>query len=138
MEKTLRTKIGSSIYLILAVLFATCVTIQVLLAGAATFVHVENWLRHSTFVHLFGMNVPVLMLIFAFVGKMPRWAYLNVVGLLVSIFAMYFTANFTAKEPWVAAAHPVIAMVLFVLSIWIVTKSGRFVIGKNKIEKGEK
>ncbi|WP_449538563.1 DUF6220 domain-containing protein [Ferdinandcohnia sp. Marseille-Q9671] len=122
-----RVRIGRGAYLLFSVIFAALLIIQVLLAGMAVFVGAENWLRHSTLVHLFGFNLPLFMLLTAFIGKMPRWAYWNVLGLLVLIVGMYFTANFITVAPWVGAIHPVLAMVLFVFSVGMVSNTWKFV-----------
>ena len=119
-------KISRVIYLILCVLFASGVIMQVILAGMAIFINGLHWAQHSTLIHLFGFNIPIFMLIAAFLGKMPRWAYWHVFGLLFLIFLMYFTANITGTFPIVAALHPVIAMALFMFSLWMVFKAWRF------------
>jgi hypothetical protein len=118
-----RIKFGRISFLVLAVIFALCIVTQIFLAGLATFVHPLNWARHSTLVHIFGFNIPIFMLVTAFIGSMARLAYWQIFGLLVLVFSMYFTANFTSVVPWISAAHPVIAMLLFVLSFNIVIKT---------------
>ena len=115
-----RMKVGRVLYLVFGLLFACGIVIQVLLAGMAIFGDSINWVKHTLIIHLFGFNVPIFMLITAFIGKMPRWAYWQVFGVLVFVFLMYFTANITSALPFVAALHPVIAMILFTFSIWIV------------------
>jgi hypothetical protein len=75
------------------------------------------------------------LLLMAFIGKMPRWAYLNSLGSLVFIFLMYFTAHITAVMPWAAALHPVFAMVLFIQSDIIVLKTWKLIV-KNKDVNG--
>lgn len=120
-----RIHFGRICFTLLAIIFALCVVSQVLLAGLATFVNPVNWAKHTTFVHLFGFNLPVLMFIMAFVGNMPRWAHWQSAGLIGLIYAMYFSANITAVLPWAAATHPVIALVIFWMSIIIVSKAWR-------------
>lgn len=80
-------------FLLLAIAFAVCVFVQIYIAGIAIFVDVSAWIKHMTFVHLFGFNVPFFMLIFAIIGRMPRWAYWQMFGLFFTVFLMYFTAN---------------------------------------------
>lgn len=63
------------------------------------------------------------MLILSFIGSLPRWAIAQSAVVLGLIFLMYFTANATALWPWVAAVHPVIAMVLFWSSIQLAKRS---------------
>lgn len=131
-----KVRIGRIVYLILAVIFALSVTTQFFLAGMAIFISPVNWVKHMTFVHLFGFNIPIFMLVAAFFGRLPRWAYWELLGILISVFLMYFTANFTGSSPWIGALHPVFGVLLFVLSystvigIWKLTK-------KEKLQRGE-
>ena len=90
--------------------------LQLFFAGLATFGNPEYWLNHVSFVHWFGLNLPVFLLIFAWIGALPRGAYWQVLGLVGFVFAMYFTANMTSQAQWVGALHPVIAILLTALS----------------------
>ena len=128
----LRIRIGRLSYFILAILFTLCILAQIYLAGMAVFMSPVNWAKHIMFVHLFGFNLPVLMLIFAFVGALPRWAYWHLFGFLVSIFLMYFTANIRAVIPWVGPMHAVFACILFVLSSITVLKTWKIIFNKRK------
>lgn len=126
-KNNVRIRMGRVVYLLLAIIFACCMTIQIFFAGMAIFMSPAHWVKHTTFVHLFGFNIPVLLLVFAFVGSLPSWAYWQTFGLFVSIYLMYFTANVTAIVPWVGAMHLVVAMILFVLSWIIVLKTWRLI-----------
>lgn len=132
-----RICVGRIIYFTLAIVFTLCIIAQVFFAGMAIFLNTGAWMKHIMFVHLFGFNVPFLMFIFAVIGAMPRWAYWQLFGVLVSIFLMYFTANIKVILPWMGALHPVIGILLFVLSYSIVLKSWNLIMehqkGKNEI-----
>ncbi|MED3625108.1 DUF6220 domain-containing protein [Neobacillus thermocopriae] len=130
MEKNLDSKrihIAQKIYVIFSLLYACCLIVQVFFAGLAIFVNPANWEKHLFFVHLFGMYIPLFMLILSFVGKMPRWAIGESAGFIGLIFAMYFTANITQVNAYAAAAHPVVAIVLISVSFMNVAKGWRFV-----------
>ncbi|GAA0609377.1 hypothetical protein GCM10009001_28530 [Virgibacillus siamensis] len=90
-----------------------------------------------TFVHLFGFNIPIFMLGFAFIGASPRWAYWQLLGILISIFLMYFTANISAHLPWFGAMHPVFGVLLFVLSCTMVSKTWKFTFNNKNNQEGE-
>ena len=124
MSKITRIRSGRIIFLALTTLFTTCILVQVYLAGMAIFSTPGAWVKHTMFVHLFGFNLPVLMVIFALVGSMPRWAYWKLFGILVSTFLMYFTAHM----PWLGPIHPVLALLLFVLSCSIIIKTWGLII----------
>lgn len=129
-----RIRVGRMTYLILAILFTICILVQLYLAGIAIFMDSAVWMKHMMFVHLFGFNVPIFMLVFAFVGAMPRWAYWQLFGIFVSIFLMYFTANMRTAFPWIGPMHVVIAVLLLVLSCSIVIKT--WALFKTKTENG--
>nr|WP_186673578.1 DUF6220 domain-containing protein [Sporosarcina sp. BP05] len=115
-----RIRLGRSIYFVLAIILSLCVTTQFFLAGMAIFMSPVNWLKHLSFVHIFGFNLPFLMIGFAVVGKMPLGAYLQLLGVLLTVFTLYFTANITNIVPWLGAMHPVMGILLFALSLSIV------------------
>ncbi|WP_209300572.1 DUF6220 domain-containing protein [Lentibacillus salicampi] len=131
-----RVRIGRIIYLVLAIIFAISVTTQIFLAGMAIFISPVNWVKHMTFAHLFGFNLPVFMFAFAFIGALPRWAYWQLLGVLISIFLMYFTANITAVLPWFGAMHPVFGVLLFVLSYTMVLKVWKITFHNKNYQKG--
>jgi hypothetical protein len=97
-------------------LFAICVVIQVFIAGMAVFVDPANWNLHTTFVHIFEL-LPLVMLVLAFIGGLPRTLKWLSVGLFVLILVQYATAiGFSASL--VAAIHPVNALVIFWLAVF--------------------
>ncbi|MCM3570126.1 DUF6220 domain-containing protein [Neobacillus mesonae] len=127
MKKTSRI-----IYFLLALILAGCLFIQVFFAGMAVFVNPVNWGKHVSFVHYFGLTLPILMLISALIGKMSKKIHWQTAGLIFSIFAMYFTANITAQIPVVAAAHPVFAIFLIWLSVLSLSKAWKAIMPKHK------
>lgn len=128
MEKNkTRIRIGRSVHFALAAIFAICVIAQVFLAGMGTFVNPAHWSRHVMFIHLFGFNLPLFMLLFAFIGSLPRWAYWQLFAVFILIFAMYFTANMTSLAAWLGALHPVIALLLTAVACSNVLKSGKMI-----------
>ncbi|MGP4106362.1 DUF6220 domain-containing protein [Virgibacillus sp. L01] len=118
------------ILVVLSLLFFICVVIQVFLAGIATFVNYGNWELHTTFIHYFEFT-PIIMLFLSFFVSLPkeiRWDY---AGLYLLIIMQYVTTQLTASAPFVAAIHPVIAMVLFWRSL-VTVKATMEMIQKNK------
>ncbi|MEH7501063.1 DUF6220 domain-containing protein [Neobacillus drentensis] len=132
-EEPRRVRVGKISFALLSVLFVCCIVAQVFLAGLAIFVNPSNWKIHEMFVHLFEV-IPVLMFIMSLVGKLPRWAVLHSAGLFGLIFVMYFTANITPVLPWAAAAHPVIAVMLFWLSVTLMKRAWRMTFRANLVE----
>lgn len=127
-----RISLARSIYLLLASIFAICIIAQVFIAGMALFVQPIHWVHHVTFVHYFGFNIPVLLFFLAWIGAFPRWAYWHLFGSISLMFAMYFTANITGKLPWGAATHPLLAVLLVLLSSFHVYKVLQLILEKKK------
>jgi Family of unknown function (DUF6220) len=134
-QESTRIRFGRITFVVLAILFTFCIVAQVFLAGLAIFDNPVNWLKHTGFVHLFEF-IPVIMFIIAFIGKMPRWAIGQSAGLFGVIFVMYFTANITPILPWAAALHPVIAILLFWMSIKLVPRAWKLAFTSNHNEGG--
>ncbi|MCD2138800.1 DUF6220 domain-containing protein [Salinicoccus halitifaciens] len=124
-ENTLRGRIGRGIYLLLAVIFALCVTIQFYTAGMAVFDNPAHWLQHTSFIHIFGFNLPVCMLLAALVGAMPRQVYWHLFGTFILIFMMYFTANIGISG--LGPLHPVLGTGLLILSVWMTISAFRMI-----------
>ncbi|QQK81919.1 hypothetical protein HUG20_09005 [Salicibibacter cibi] len=130
-------RIGRIVYLVLAIIFALSIATQILFAGMAIFINPVNWMKHMIFVHLFGFNIPIFMLAFAFIGALPRWAYGQLFGTLILMFFMYFTANMTTILPWFGAMHPLFGVLLVVLSCTMVLKIWKFTFDHKKNQMGE-
>lgn len=116
------------LYTALAWLFVAGVIIQVLLAGLAMFESAENWDRHIQFVHLIEF-FPILMLIAAFVGKMPVYLRWLAVAEFVLIGLQYFFigARDSADTRWIAAFHVVNALLIFWVAMSAAQSSRRLV-----------
>ena len=104
-------------------LFAICVVIQVFIAGMAIFVDPANWSLHTTFIHFFEL-LPLVMLVLAFIGQLPRMLKLLPVGLWVLIMMQYATAE-GFPTSLVAAIHPVNALVIFWLAVFTTRRAWR-------------
>lgn len=113
MTESARIRLGRYGYLALAVFFIICAIAQIYIAGMAVFIDPANWSLHTTFVHAF---VPMLMLllVLAFIGRLPRSLKVAPIGLFLLITIQYATA--TMYGSLVAAIHPVNAVVIFLVS----------------------
>lgn len=103
--------------------FVIGVLIQVYLAGMAVFIDPTYWGLHTTFVHILELS-PIIMFIFAFLGRFSREMKLLPVGLFALIFVQYATA-ITFTGSMVAALHPVNALVMFGLAVSSTHRSWR-------------
>ncbi len=110
-------------YLALAWVFAGCVAAQVFLAGMAIFVDSARWGWHTSFIHAFE-GLPLVMLVAAFLGRLPaalRW----LTGALIAlIWAQYATANIGGLPE---AFHPVSGFVIFWIAVHLGQRAWRVV-----------
>jgi hypothetical protein len=109
-------------YALLASVFVACIAAQVFLAGLGVFAGPEYWVRHTSFVHLFGW-LPLLMIPLAFVGRLSRGVRFLPAGLLGLIAMQYATAN--SYETVVAALHPINALAIFLVAIIVARRAWR-------------
>ncbi len=109
-------------FLACAVIFALCVATQVFFAGLAVFVTPAHWARHISFVHVFEF-VPLVMLILSAIGRLPvRLRWLSA-GMFFLVYAQYFTANIRGQLPYISALHPVVALLIFWVSLRVVQEA---------------
>ncbi len=117
-----RGRVSRGIFAGLAWVFVASVVVQTLLAGMALFNDPLHWEKHIVFVRIFEF-IPFVMLVCAFIGRLPasmKWMSFALYGL---IFVQYTTAN----VPAVGALHPVIALGLIVLSLHVAKRGTRSV-----------
>jgi putative tricarboxylic transport membrane protein len=126
----MKGRITYQIFFYFALLFAVCVAIQVFIAGLATFVNPAQWKAHTTFIHIF-QYVVIIMLIVSFTGKFPKSLRWQCLSLFLLIMVMYATANLTSSIPVAGAFHPVIALILFWLSVRIIPRAWRLAYPRN-------
>lgn len=107
-----RLRLWRGAFIALAWVLVLCIAIQTLLAGLAVFSDARWWGSHVMFVRFFEL-VPLLMLVFAFAGKLRAVLKWHCAALLLLIVLQHATANVAA----VGALHPVIALVMFWLAL---------------------
>jgi hypothetical protein len=100
------------IYIGLGIVFLGCLLVQFLLAGMSVFDDPTKWMVHKSFAHLFALNVPILMVVCAVIGKFLRLVYKTLAAMIFLIFMMYFTANMGWQVGWIGAFHPVSGVLL--------------------------
>ncbi|HEY0828049.1 MAG TPA: DUF6220 domain-containing protein, partial [Bacilli bacterium] len=99
------------VYVIIAAIFTVCVLIQTFFAGIATFVDAGDWDLHRDFVPYFQF-LPIVMLLLAFLGRLPAVMRWQSGGLFLLIALQFITAHMGDISPDIqvtAALHPVIA-----------------------------
>ncbi|WP_114578531.1 DUF6220 domain-containing protein [Saliphagus sp. LR7] len=115
-----RVQLGRYGYLVLAVFFVICVLAQIYIAGMAIFIDPADWSLHETFVHTFEPML-IVLLVLAFIGRLPRSLKVAPIGLFLLITIQYATAAMYGSL--VAAIHPVNAVVIFLVSALAVKRT---------------
>ena len=113
-----RVRTSRLTFIILAWGLVACIVAQTLLAGMALFNDPKHWSHHVIFVHIFEF-IPLLMIIFAFAGRLPKGTAWLCLALFALIYVQYFTANLRAA----GALHPVMALALIILSLHVAKRA---------------
>lgn len=109
-------------FAITALAFLGCVVAQVFLAGLAVFGPRLDFELHRDFGYTFGW-LTVILLVLAIAGRLGR-ERIATSAILLALFAMQSVfVLLRGNLPWVAALHPVNALVIFWLTWRLVSRS---------------
>ncbi|MBS4196715.1 DUF6220 domain-containing protein [Lederbergia citri] len=120
--ETKKGRVIRGIFTALSVLFFIAIVCQVFIAGVALFADSSQWAVHKSFVVYFEF-IPIVMLVLAFFGGIPKKLRWHSLALYLMVALQYMTVGLTGKFPYISALHPVIAMLLFWLSIVVLRSS---------------
>jgi hypothetical protein len=114
-------------YLVLAWLYVAAIVVQVLLIGLNLFAGEPTRETHIGFGHMIGL-LPILMLIIAFAGRMPGPAK-SLAGLQLGLFVLQAEvfAAIRGILPVLAAFHPVLAMIVFAVAVYVARRAAGWV-----------
>ena len=115
---------GRITFMALNGLFLLAIGIQVFLAGMSIYFAATWWQAHMTMA-FFIEWLPVVMIAFAFVGRLPRAFALASVLLLGLIMLQYVFVEVAAHTGvhWIAAFHPVNALVISAVALRLFQKT---------------
>jgi hypothetical protein len=118
------------LYLIVAWLLPVAILTQVFFIGLSLFAGQELWGTHRDFGHTLGF-FPLLLIILVYLGRVPRQDKL-LVWLLFGVYLVQAEVFAAIREsaPFLAAFHPVLALVLFALALIVALRAGRVVRAK--------
>lgn len=111
---------------VVAALFALALLAQALTAGFAVLVDAQWWTRHRETVHLFEWLAPVALLL-AVTGRHSWRVKALCAAAVVLLFLQYYTAGQRGVpgRQWLAAAHPVTALLLFATAVQMAQRAWR-------------
>lgn len=118
----MRNRISRFVYLVAAWLLCIGILAQVFLVGLSLLGQRPSWDEHIDLGHMLALFA-LLMLIFAYVGRFPRsmkmltWLNFGVYFLLADIIIFM-----TDSAPYVAALHPVLAVILFSIAVTLAVR----------------
>ncbi len=112
------------IFVIAAYLLALCILIQVFLAGLSIFASPTYWTFHKTFVVYFE-SLPLLLMILALLGRTRHALVWFSLLLEVQIALQYVFVYLPVSV--VAALHPVNAVIMFWLTIYVARRAMKLV-----------
>jgi energy-coupling factor transporter transmembrane protein EcfT len=102
-----------------AIVWVAAIVVQVFLAGQA----IANLGGSGDFSTHIGVGytigiIQLVVVLTALVARMPRRDILISVGILVLYIVQTILPGAKDSAPWIAALHPLNAMILFTISIW--------------------
>ncbi|GIN10384.1 hypothetical protein J26TS2_02510 [Shouchella clausii] len=125
-------RIMKIIYASVAILFFISVLVQFFFAGMALFGQGSYWLTHTLFVRLFGLNLPIVLLLIAVLCKVKKTDYVFIASLFLLVFIMYATANIGRQAAFIGALHPVAGATLVILAAAFVPRAVGYALGHRK------
>ncbi len=114
---------GRWLYSMFSAIFLICILTQFFLAGMAIFGGGQFWANHKMLVHFFGFNIPVVMMLGAFMGNAKKSDYLAILGLFIFIITMYASANLGFRYSYLGALHPILGVLITILATLILYRS---------------
>ncbi len=118
------TRVSRVLFVIVSYLLALCILIQVFLAGLSVFSSASYWAFHKTFVVYFEF-LPLLLMLLAAFGRIRRsfiWFSLLIQAQIVLQYVFVYL-----PVSVVAALHPVNAVIMFWLTMYMARNAMKFV-----------
>lgn len=115
-------------FLILTWVYLAGIVVQVFLAGIGLFGAARDFSDHANLGWILHLG-PVPILIVAAVGRVGARTLWWTAALLLSVAVQPFLPGLRGDLPWVAALHPVNAMLIFWLTLTVGMQAWRLVRG---------
>ena len=109
------------------VLFLAGLVFQVYLVGQSLFVDPRAWDAHVGVGWIVAHGLPLLILISAALSRLDRRRWFVLVAFLVSAGIQPFLPQLRDTNPTLAALHPINALLLVGLTLWLLQDAGRLV-----------
>jgi hypothetical protein len=107
------------------VLFLAGLVFQVYLVGQSLFVDPRDWSAHSSWGWTVAHGLPLLILISAAFSRLGRRRWYVLATLLISAGIHPFLAGARESNPSVAVLHPINAVLMVALTVWLLQDAWR-------------
>lgn len=114
-------------YFFVALAFLLSILVQVFLAGMGLFESAGYWETHGGFGYSIVHPIALVLLVFAFIGRLPRPTLIVVVVTVLLAIFMPYLATLPSQYSFFAALHPVSAVILFGFSVFLAVQAREFV-----------
>lgn len=123
-------RVGRYGALVIACLFVLCVLLQVFLAGGGIFAAPAWWPMHKAFGMMISL-LPLALLLLAWPGKLGRRAlwFSALAFVLIGLQPVFITLPGKLDLPVLSALHPVNALIIFGLAVWLMQRAWQGVRG---------
>lgn len=109
------------------VLFLAGLVFQVYLVGQSLFVDARDWAVHAEWGWAVAHGLPLLILISAAFSRLGRRQWLVLIAFFVAVGIQPFLPELRDANPSLAALHPINALLLLGLTLWLLQDAWRLV-----------
>ena len=101
------------------VIFLAGLVFQIYLVGQALFVDPRDWAVHTGWGWTVAHGIPLLVLISAALSRLGRRRWLVLLVFFIAVAIQPFLPEMRETSPLLAALHPINAVFLVVLTMWL-------------------
>lgn len=109
------------------VLFLAGIVFQLYLVGQSLFVDPRDWAVHAGWGWTVAHGIPLLVLISAALSRLGRRRWLVLLVFFIAVAIQPFLPEFRDTTPLLAVLHPINAVFLVVLTVWLIQDAWRLI-----------
>lgn len=109
------------------VLFLAGLAFQIYLVGQSLFVDPQDWRVHVEWGWLVAHGIPLLVLISAALSRLGRRRWVVLLVFFISVAFHPLLPAFRDSSPLLAVLHPINAVFLVVLTVWLLQDAWRLI-----------
>jgi Family of unknown function (DUF6220) len=109
------------------VIFLAGLVFQIYLVGQALFVDPRDWAVHANWGWGVAHGIPALVLISAALSRLGRRRWLVLLAFFIAVAIQPLLPEFRDTSPLLAVLHPINAVFLVVLTLWLIQDAWRLI-----------